>query len=318
MCFEDAIHFEELKKAEINVFGQVDQLSLALEKQEITIDEIPLIFLRVRNVEQFINFTKRLTPKQAGILTGFVFPKFHSDNACTYLTELRTLNGALGVHLYGMPILEGKEIAYCESRTKELLTLRQILSQYRDIILNIRVGGTDFSSLFGVRRNINFSVYDILPVSDALSDIINFFNRVEEDYVISGPVWEYFLANSDRDIDKLNQQKIYQAIMKKEPIINEAIDGLLREIMLDKTNGFVGKTVIHPSHLKYVNAMQAVTLEEYEDACQILESTGGVCKSNNSNKMNEINPHRGWAKRLVERGKAYGVIESENEYIQFY
>ena len=106
--------------------------------------------------------------------------------------------------------------------------------------------------------------------------------------------------------------------MKKEPIINEAIDGLLREIMLDKTNGFVGKTVIHPSHLKYVNAMQAVTLEEYEDACQILESTGGVCKSNNSNKMNEINPHRGWAKRLVERGKAYGVIESENEYIQFY
>ena len=47
--------------------------------------------------------------------------------------------------------------------------------------------------------------------------------------------------------------------MLRTPIINEAIDGLLREVILDKANGFVGKTIIHPSHARYANAMQAVT-----------------------------------------------------------
>ncbi len=46
--------------------------------------------------------------------------------------------------------------------------------------------------------------------------------------------------------------------------------------------------------------MQAVTREEYEDAIQILETVGGVVKSASSNKMNEINPHRSWAKRVKQ------------------
>jgi len=102
------------------------------------------------------------------------------------------------------------------------------------------------------------------------------------------------------------------------PIMNEAIDGLLREVSLDKANGFIGKTVIHPSHLPYVNAMQAVTREEYEDACQILDTSGGVIKSAKSNKMNEINPHRSWARRITKLAEAYGVIEDEAAYMALF
>ena len=73
-----------------------------------------------------------------------------------------------------MPIFEGKAVAYKETREEELANLKQILEAFKDLILNIRVGGTDLSSLFGVRRDINSSIYDILPVRDALSDILNF------------------------------------------------------------------------------------------------------------------------------------------------
>jgi citrate lyase beta subunit len=78
----------------------------------------------------------------------------------------------------------------------------------------------------------------------------------------------------------------------------------------------VGKTIIHPSHLRYVNAMQAVTSEEYEDASQILNASGGVVKSKQANKMNEINPHRNWARKINLRAKAYGVIEDESYYLK--
>ena len=97
-----------------------------------------------------------------------------------------------------------------------------------------------------------------------------------------------------------------------------AIDGLLREVSLDKANGFTGKTVIHPSHLRYVNAMQAVTREEYEDASQILDTTGGVIKSAKSNKMNEINPHRSWARRITSLADAYGVVEDESKVLALF
>lgn len=318
MCFEDAIPLEDLGDAEINALQHLTQLAQAIERKETTHDKVPLIFLRVRDLDQFVAFASQLNHPQASALTGFVFPKFRSDNAGTYLEELSALNRRLGVVLYGMPILEGKEIAYRETRAQELASLKQILSQYRDLILNIRVGGTDFSSLFGVRRGITSSVYEILAVRDALSDILNFFNRMEDGYIVSGPVWEYFLAYNQDDLDHLLKQDLHRSLLSKEPILNEAIDGLLREILLDKTNGFVGKTVIHPSHLKYVNAMQAVTLEEYEDACQILDMPGGVCKSAKANKMNEMNPHRNWAERVVLRGQAYGVINSENDYVNLF
>lgn len=315
MCFEDAIRAQEIEQAETNVLEQLNRLSHAVFQKQIAHDEIPLIFLRVRNPEQFRRFSSQLNREQAKILSGFVFPKFYSSNALEYLEELSRLNASLGTILYGMPILEGKAIAYRETRASELQKLKEILDPFRNFILNIRVGGTDFSSLFGVRRGINSSIYDIHPVRDALSDILNFFNRMEDGYTVSGPVWEYFLAYKTDDIQDLLQQNLHRSLLAREPILNDAIDGLLRELVIDKANGFIGKTVIHPSHLKFVNAMQAVTLEEYEDAQQILEAGDGVIKSGSSNKMNEANPHRNWAKRISLRAQAFGVIKSENEYL---
>ena len=315
MDMEDACAEEKLGEAADNILSTMDFFADKIEEGTLTIDDIPLIFVRVRNVEQFKDFVSKMTSRQAHVLTGFNFPKFCSENAFEYLYTLDATSKRLGELLYGMPILEGKEVAYREGRTRELLLIYNILRPFRHMILNVRVGGTDMSSIFGVRRDINTSIYDIITVRDALSDILNLFIRNGE-YVVSGAVWEYFLAYKEDDINDLIKQNFYHSLLKGKAIVNEAIDGLLHEVVLDKANGFVGKTIIHPSHVRFVNAMFSVVEEEYLDAKQILDTSGGVIKSKAGNKMNEINPHRNWANKIMNRARAYGVVKSENSILE--
>ncbi len=164
MCFEDAIKEVELPTAEDNVLKVLSAISEALSSGQLDGKDIPLIFLRVRNTEQFVRFTERLNEKHRQVLSGFVFPKFNTINGFPYLNHLRFLNESSDSVLYGMPILESSQIAFKESRTYELAGIKSLLKPYRDLILNIRVGATDFSSNFGVRRGINYSIYDILTV----------------------------------------------------------------------------------------------------------------------------------------------------------
>ena len=314
MCCEDAIKEEDLPAAEQNILDTMDYFADQIEAGVITQDDIPLIFMRVRNPEQFKSFAARMTKRQADILTGFNFPKFNSKNALGVLRTLVETNARLGVTLYGMPILEGEEIAFRESRNQELLLLRNILEPYKELILNIRVGGTDMSSLFGVRRGINSTVFDIMTVRDALSDILNAFNRFN-DYCVSAAVWEYFRAYKDDDIDDVIKRNFHNALIKGQDIVNPAIDGLLKEVLLDRANGFVGKTIIHPTHAKFVNAMFTVVEEEYNDAIQILNTSGGVIKSEGGGKMNEIGPHHRWAEKIVRRANVYGVVKNEDSVL---
>ncbi|MBQ5982957.1 MAG: HpcH/HpaI aldolase/citrate lyase family protein [Prevotella sp.] len=314
MCCEDAIKEEDLPAAEQNILDTMDYFADQIEAGKISQDDIPLIFMRVRNPEQFKKFSARMTKRQADVLTGFNFPKFNSKNALGVLRTLVETNARLGATLYGMPILEGEEIAFRESRDQELLLLRNILEPYKELILNIRVGGTDMSSLFGVRRGINSTVYDIMTVRDALSDVLNAFNRFN-DYCVSAAVWEYFRAYKDDDIDDVIKRNFHNALIKGEEIVNPAIDGLLKEVMLDRANGFVGKTIIHPTHAKFVNAMFTVVEEEYNDALQILNTSGGVIKSEGGGKMNEIGPHHRWAEKIVRRANVYGVVKNEDSVL---
>ena len=314
MCCEDAIKEEDLPLAEKNILDHMDFFADKIAAGELSHDDIPLIFVRVRNPEQFERFADRMTVKQASVLTGFNFPKFSSKNAFQVLQTLVKVNDRLGVVLYGMPILEGQEVAFRELRGQELLLLRNILEPYRNLILNIRVGGTDMSSLFGVRRGINSTVYDIMPVRDALSDVLNFFNRYN-DYCVSAAVWEYFRAYKDDDINDVIKRNFHNALIKGQEIVNPAIDGLMKEVLIDRANGFVGKTIIHPTHARFVNAMFTVVEEEYNDAVQILNTSGGVVKSAHGDKMNEIGPHRRWAEKIVKRAAVYGVIKNEDSVL---
>ena len=316
--FEDACKLEDVPDAEKNSIALLDELNSAIDCQEMSYDDLPLLVFRVRNVEQFKHFASMLRKEHLRLITGFNFPKFNAINGPLYFWQLKDLNERYNEVLYGLPILEDRRVAYKESRMRELIDIKQILDTYRDFVLNVRVGATDFSACFGARRDINYTIYDIMTVRDILMDILNVFTRNNE-YVVSGPVWEYFKINRNMKFTKeVPDISLKESLLNRKPIVNDAVDGLMRELILDKANGFIGKTIIHPTHINYVNGMYAVTREEYEDALQVMNTSGGVVKSGNGNKMNEIGPHKMWAERLIMRSRAYGVIDNESDYLKLF
>lgn len=318
LCFEDACPEELVPAAEENVHKLLDTVSSAVEDGTLDKENVPLIFVRIRNLDQFKHFGENLTAHQVKSLCGINFPKFNAENGNDYFAYLKTLNERFGEILYGMPIIEDPEVAYKETRMTELVGIKKIMDEYHELVLQVRVGGTDFSSVFGVRRGVDYSIYDIMTVRECLSDIVNVCGR-NNDYVISGPVWEYFRAPKELMFEDLPKHGFEDYLMKRLPIVNNEIDGLLREVILDKANGFVGRTVIHPTHVKFVNALMAVTKEEYDDACMVLGcKAGGVVKGSGANKMNEIKPHTNWAKKIVNRARAFGVIENEGAYVRLF
>lgn len=145
----------------------------AVDDGELDADKVPLIFVRIRNLEQFKLFGEELTKHQVRSLCGINFPKFNAENGYEYYAYLRDLNLRFGEIMYGMPIIEDPEVAYKETRMTELMGIKRILDKYHDLVLQVRVGGTDFSSVFGVRRGVDYSLYDIMTVRECLSDIIN-------------------------------------------------------------------------------------------------------------------------------------------------
>lgn len=288
ICFEDSTREEDLKLCEKNVQSML--LELSKEEKE----EIPLLFIRVRNLRQFQSFINEIRDSALKLIAGFIFPKFNSENGEEYFKILSKLNKEKNEIFYGMPIIEEKKVLYKETRIEELLKIKKIIDKNKELVLNIRVGGTDFSSKFGLRRSRENTIYDIGVVRDCLSDILNIFLRAEEDYVISAPVWEYF----SNDVDSIE------------------VRSFIKEIKMDKENGFIGKTIIHPMQIEIVNSLYVVTFEEYMDAIEIIEAKEGVFKGYGDNKMNEAKPHMNWAKRILKRSEAYGVLNKGISYTE--
>ncbi|MGG4340610.1 HpcH/HpaI aldolase/citrate lyase family protein [Paenibacillus lautus] len=320
---EDAVGDNQLEVAEKNLCVQLYRI-LKLKKQGvITEEDIPLIFVRVRTPEQMKRIIAVLE-ETIEVITGFTLPKFSLVNGQQFLSLIHGYNqgkSSCAPTLYAMPILETSDVIYRETRMQTLLDIKDLLNCYKEYVLNVRIGATDFSSLFGLRRNPDMTIYDIGVIRDCIADIINVFGRFDDPYVISGPVWEYF--KSDRVLKpQLRQTPFEEAAGKQGRLIrmdyiNMYVDGLIRETVLDKENGIIGKTIIHPSHLLPVQSMYVVTHEEYIDAMNIIannDGSFGVLKSQYENKMIEIKPHLNWAKRIILRSQIYGVLHENQNY----
>ncbi|WCM63845.1 HpcH/HpaI aldolase/citrate lyase family protein [Paenibacillus polymyxa] len=328
---EDAIGDQQVGQAEQSLAQQLFQLLSYVRTGMMSEQQLPLLFVRVRSVEQLERLLNGLG-ESLSLLTGFVLPKFSSDNGRAYFALIAEYNRSMHTGagnennmpvLYGLPILESSKIIYRESRWKELLSIKEILDEYQEYVLNVRIGATDFSSLYGLRRSPDITIYEIAVIRDCIADIINLFGRVGSNYVISGPVWEYFSHRERVFKPQLRVSPFEDTLGKpgrhlRMDFISDAVDGLIREVMMDKENGIIGKTIIHPSHIKPVQAMYAVTHEEYMDALEIVERNDGslgVFKSTYANKMNEIKPHLNWAHRIINRSKVYGVLHEQQHFV---
>ena len=287
LCLEDAVPDHRLQWAEEHLVAQMKRLQRLVADGVIARAELPLIFVRMRNAMQMAGILDRLE-EDVVLLAGIVFPKFTYESGRPFLERLAAYNRTAAVMLKAMPILESGEIIYKESRIPALMAVKEILDRHRDMILNIRIGATDFSGIYGIRRSSRVSIYDIGVIRDCIADIVNVFGRAASTYVVSGPVWEYF----------------------------DQIEELIREVRLDKENGLTGKSVVHPSQLAPVQSLHVVTHEEYLDAQTILDHAGqaGVVRSHYTNKMNEMKPHLTWARRIMIKAEIYGVLHEHQTF----
>ena len=277
ICLEDSILDDAVEEAEENLVYSLSRLS-RVDKQEL-----PLIFVRIRTPYHLAHVHYKLGGL-ASVITGYILPKFDLSNAEQYCEIMSEINRGREKPIYFMPILESASVANPLGRHGDLVRIKNILDNVKGYILNIRVGGNDLCNFYGIRRPIDSTIYDIGVVRDVLVDVVAAFGR---DYVVSGPVWEYFGdAGGEWEI------------------------GLRREIALDKLNGFTGKTAIHPTQLPVIYDCLAVSRTDYEDALRILawdSCVAGVSASANKSRMNEVKCHANWAKRTVVLGEIYGV-----------
>ena len=103
----------------------------------------------------------------------------------------------------------------------------------------MRIGATDFSSIYGIRRNIDSTIYDISVLRECIARIINVFGKAEDEYVISGPVWEFFSNHSRLLKPELRQTPFRRygeaGATHRKIILDKAEDGLIKEIILDNS-----------------------------------------------------------------------------------
>jgi len=313
VCLEDSIADERLAEAEQNLVTALTTLHREGPA------ELPLLFVRVRAVAQIGALVSRLGPASA-VLDGFVLPKFTAAVGTEYLQALEDADRRAGKYFLVMPVLESGAVLYAESRVDELARLHALLHRDRRRVLAVRLGATDLCALYGLRRSPDLSIYDVKVVSGLIADVVNVLGRADgTGFTVTGPVWEYFGG----------PERIFRTQLRASPfaehnepelrgqLVSRAIDGLIREVQLDRANGLEGKTAIHPSHVAVVNALSVVPYEDHRDATDVLGAgrASGVLTSGHRNKMNEIRPHTAWARRTLLRSRVFGVAAEDSSFV---
>ncbi|MFC9051363.1 HpcH/HpaI aldolase/citrate lyase family protein [Streptomyces anthocyanicus] len=315
LCLEDSIDDADVPVGEENLVRQLTDLA------ERSGDDVPLLFVRVRTPEQIPDLVRRLGPA-VRLLSGFVLPKFTEERGMPFLEALAAAEATSGRRLFAMPVLESPDLLYRESRVQTLEGISRAVDKYRDRVLALRLGVTDFCSSYGLRRGPDMTAYDVQIVASVIADVVNMLARADgTGFTVTGPVWEYFRVQERMFKPQLRQSPFLegQAVELRQKLIEHSMDGLLREISLDRANGLLGKTCIHPSHVLPVHALSVVSHEEFSDAQDILRPErcgGGVMRSAYTNKMNEVKPHRAWAERTLLRAEVFGVANEDVGFVE--
>ncbi|MFF8376223.1 HpcH/HpaI aldolase/citrate lyase family protein [Streptomyces sp. NPDC015661] len=285
-----------------------------------TATDLPLLFIRVREPHQITDLVDRLGAS-VRLLSGFVLPKFTESRGHAFLEALTQAERTSGRRLFAMPVLESPELLHLETRAETLAGIASITDKYRDRVLALRLGVTDFCSAYGLRRSPDMTAYDIKIVANVIADVVNVLGRSDgTGFTVTGPVWEYFRPGERMFKPQLRRSPFLEGRAEdlRTALIEHDLDGLLREIELDRANGLLGKTCIHPTHVVPVHALSVVSHEEWSDAQDILRPErdgGGVLRSAYTNKMNEVKPHRAWAERTLLRAEVFGVAKEDVGFV---
>ncbi len=129
---------------------------------------------------------------------------------------MEALTGAeeeCGRRLFAMPVLESPDLLHLESRGETLRGIARTVDKYRDRILALRLGVTDFCSAYGLRRAPDMTAYDVQIVASVIADVVNVLGRADgTGFTVTGPVWEYFRLH----------ERMFKPQLRQSPFLGRA------------------------------------------------------------------------------------------------
>jgi len=254
VCFEDAIHEDEIDAGLENLHhaflsaSRCDQLRFVRPRNPQVLERI----LAVPGIEHNVH--------------GFVLPKVTAQNIGEYLTRLE------GTPFVIMPTMETAEMFHGE----HLKDLRHALTEVRERVLSLRIGGNDLLNQLGMRRPKHGTLYQT-PLQPTICKMVHVFKP--HGFHLSAPVFEY----TDR------------------------MDNLEAEVEQDLMHGLTCKTAIHPDQIKVIESHYRVLENDLETAQKLLDKNSpAVFKMNGA--MCEQTTHGRWAEQVVARAAVYGTV----------
>jgi citrate lyase beta subunit len=204
--------------------------------------------------------------KDISKIDGFVLAKFSLKNMQSYLDILKPHD------FYIMPSIEGEELF----DINRLRVLKERLQSYKSKILLIRFGGEDMLRQLGLKRTKEISLYDMIAPSHAIANILHVFKT--SSYSISAPVFPFF----------------------------DDLDSYKEELRRDLIEGFISKTIIHPSQIEPLESIYRVSESDFKLAKKILHVNEAVFA--NDGAMAEVTTQSAWAEGILERADVYGIL----------
>jgi len=171
-------------------------------------------------------------------------------------------------NFYIMPSIEGEELF----DFNKLLELKEILKNKN--VLTIRIGCEDMFRQLNMKKG-KYSIFDRSVTNNIIGNIIAIFKS--HGFNISGCVYPYF----------------------------NDIEGFKKDIQKEFFEGLFSKTIIHPTQIEPLNELYKVTIEELNEAQEILASQKAIFNQNG--KMAEIKTQTPYAKMILKRHEVYGL-----------
>ena len=128
---EDSLGDDMVGFAHNNIKSTIEQLDEAVKEGKMVYEDIPLIFIRVRDKGQ-MSKTANMLKENIKYITGFNIPKFDRDCCDDYILEFTKVKDAVNKlfnykhKIYMMPIIENKLAMYRQLRMENLLYISTI------------------------------------------------------------------------------------------------------------------------------------------------------------------------------------------------
>ncbi len=202
---------------------------------------------------------------------GFILPKFTCTTMHEYLKILKPYS------FYIMPSIEGKELFNPDG----MRTIKNTLDTVKNSVLLIRFGAEDMLRQLGLKRLAKRALYDMVAPSLSMANLLHIFKT--SGYEISGSVYPFYQDH----------------------------EGFMAEVRRDLEEGFISKTVIHPSQIDGFERAYHVSKDDLALAKKILTSQqesifgeGGV--------MGEVPTQSPWAEKILLRARYYGTTDTSD------